>query len=218
MKRLDDIPVWLFALLTVAAFDATALGGLVCTRRCDRVVINPALDWGNDPRPQGPRLRILGLPDNGTFAEFVKVPAANVFPRPAHLSDEGAAALSLTGLTAYRAVVTRGRVQQGETTLVLGIGGGVATFALLIAKRSGARVMVTSGRPCSLAKPANVIDYMRHQYATVAIVVDHLDDNNQEGSRAILRGALNKVCVVVGVGRVWAPLWRAASRQVRRSR
>jgi zinc-binding alcohol dehydrogenase/oxidoreductase len=44
----------------------------------DRVVINPALDWGNDPRPQGPRFRILGLPDNGTFAEFVKVPAANV--------------------------------------------------------------------------------------------------------------------------------------------
>ena len=60
----------------------------------------PPLDWGNDPRAQGPRFRILGLPDNGTFAEFVKVPAANVFPRPAHLSDKRAAALPLAGLTA----------------------------------------------------------------------------------------------------------------------
>jgi NADPH:quinone reductase-like Zn-dependent oxidoreductase len=62
------------------------------------------------------------FPDNGTFAEFVEVPAANVFPRTAHLSDEGAAALPRAGLAAYRAVVTRGRVQRGETALVLGIG------------------------------------------------------------------------------------------------
>ena len=54
----------------------------------DAVVINPSLDWGDDPRIQGPRWRILGLPDNGTLAEFVKVPAPNVFPRPEGLSDE----------------------------------------------------------------------------------------------------------------------------------
>jgi NADPH:quinone reductase-like Zn-dependent oxidoreductase len=71
--------------------EVAALGtGVEGVRTGDRVVINPALDWGNDPRAQGPRFRILGLPDNGTFAEFVKVPAANVFPRSAHLSDEGA--------------------------------------------------------------------------------------------------------------------------------
>ena len=118
----------------------------------DPVLINPSLDWGDDPRVQGPRWRILGLPDNGTFAEFVKVPAANVLPRPAGLSDEEAAAVPLAGLTAYRAVVTRGRVQVGETVLVLGIGGGVATFALLIARRAGARVLVTSGSDEKLAR------------------------------------------------------------------
>jgi len=116
------------------------------------VVINPALEWGDDPRAQGPRFRILGLPDNGTFAELVTVPAANVLPRPAGLTDQEAAAIPLAGLTAYRAVVTRARVQPGETVLVTGIGGGVATFALLIARHLGARVLVTSGSEAKLAQ------------------------------------------------------------------
>jgi zinc-binding alcohol dehydrogenase/oxidoreductase len=121
-------------------------------RTGDPVVVNPTLDWGDDPRAPGPRFRILGLPDHGTYAEFVKVPAANVLPRPTHLSDEEAAALPLAGVTAYRAVVTRGRVQRGETVLVLGIGGGVATCALLIAKHCGARVLVTSGSDAKLER------------------------------------------------------------------
>jgi zinc-binding alcohol dehydrogenase/oxidoreductase len=83
---------------------------------------------------------------------LVKVPAANVLPRPPHLSDEEAAALPLAGLTAYRAAVTRGRVQRGETVLVLGIGGGVATLALRIAKQAGARVLVTSGSDAKLER------------------------------------------------------------------
>jgi len=111
----------------------------------DSVIINPSLDWGDDPAVQGPRWRILGSPDHGTFAELVTVPADALFPRPVGLSVEEAAAIPLAGLTAYRAVVTRGRVQTGETVLVLGIGGGVATFALLIARHLGARVLVTSG-------------------------------------------------------------------------
>lgn len=110
----------------------------------DAVIINPSLDWGNDPRVAGPHWRILGLPDNGTFAEFVKVPASAIYPRPKGLSDEEAAALPLAGLTGYRATVTRGNVQPGDTVLLTGIGGGVATFALLIAQKMGARVFVTS--------------------------------------------------------------------------
>jgi len=116
------------------------------------VAINPSLDWGDDPRAFGLKFRILGLPDNGTFAEQVAVPAANVLPRPAGLTDEEAAAVPLAGLTAYRAVVTRGRAQRGETVLVLGIGGGVATYALLIARQIGARVLVTSGSDEKLAR------------------------------------------------------------------
>lgn len=127
------------------AGEVAAVGsGVTGVATGDRVVINPSLEWGDDPRAQGPRWRILGLPDDGTFAEMVKVPADSIFPWPAALSDEEAAAIPLAGLTAYRAVVTRGRAQAGETVLVVGIGGGVATFALLIARHLGARVLVTS--------------------------------------------------------------------------
>jgi len=73
------------------------------------------------------------------------VPAANLFAKPAGLSWEHAAAIPLAGLTAYRAVVTRANVRPGETVVVTGIGGGVATFALLFARHLGARVFVTSG-------------------------------------------------------------------------
>jgi len=109
------------------------------------VVINPALHWGDDPRKPGKEYRILGLPDDGTFAQFVKVPAESVFPRPSHLSHEEAAALPLGALTAYRALVTRGEVKEGETVVVPGIGSGVATFVVQMAAALGARVFVTSG-------------------------------------------------------------------------
>ncbi|MDE3058334.1 MAG: zinc-binding dehydrogenase [Bacteroidota bacterium] len=109
------------------------------------VVINPTLEWGNDPRVQSPTFRILGLPDNGTYAQFVKIPVINLFPKPANLSFEEAAAIPLASVTAYRAVVTRGQVQAGETVLVTGIGGGVAVAALQIAHSLGANVIVTSG-------------------------------------------------------------------------
>ena len=116
------------------------------------VVICPSLDWGEDERAQGPNFRILGLPDDGTYAQLVKVPAANVFPKPPSLSFEDAAAIPLAGVTAYRALVTRAQVQAGETVLVPGIGGGVATFVLQFAKSLGARVLVTSGSDSKLAR------------------------------------------------------------------
>src|SRR5215213_5076637 len=109
------------------------------------VVINPALYWGDDPQKPGREYRILGLPDDGTFAQLVKVPAENVFPKPSHLSHEEAAAIPLGALTAYRALFTRGQLQEGETVLVPGIGGGVATFVVQMASAAGATVFVTSG-------------------------------------------------------------------------
>src|SRR5215213_9166447 len=101
--------------------------------------------WGDDPQKPGREYRILGLPDDGTFAQLVKVPAENVFPKPSHLSHEEAAAIPLGALTAYRALVTRGGVQEGETVVVPGIGSGVATFVVQMAAALGARVFVTSG-------------------------------------------------------------------------
>ncbi len=109
------------------------------------VVINPALHWGDNPRVSGKEYRILGLPEDGTYAQFVKVPADHVLPKPSHLSYEEAAAIPLAGLTAYRALVTRGQLQEGETVVIPGIGGGVATFLVQIAAALGAKVFVTSG-------------------------------------------------------------------------
>lgn len=116
------------------------------------VIINPSLDWGADPRAQGPAFRILGLPDSGTFAERISVPAANLAPKPAHLSWEQAAALPLAGLTAWRALFTRARLLVGERVLVTGVGGGAALFALQFAAAAGAEVWVTSGSPDKLAR------------------------------------------------------------------
>lgn len=110
------------------------------------VVINPGLDWGADERVQSANFRILGLPDDGTYAELVKVPASAVFAKPAGWSWEEAAALPLAGLTAYRAVVTRAQVGPGDRVLITGIGGGVSQFAAQIARARGARtIVVTSG-------------------------------------------------------------------------
>lgn len=109
------------------------------------VVINPSLDWGPSVEAQGKDFRILGLPDPGTFAEWIKVPATNLAPMPPHLSFAEAASLPLAGLTAYRALFTRGRIQAGEKLLVTGIGGGVALFLLRFGLAAKARVFVTSG-------------------------------------------------------------------------
>lgn len=116
------------------------------------VVINPSLDWGDNDAAQGANFRILGMPDDGTYAQLLRVPAQNVCAKPAALSFEEAAAIPLAGLTAYRAVVSRSQVRAGETVLVTGIGGGVSTFALQIAVHLGARVFVTSGSDAKLAR------------------------------------------------------------------
>lgn len=114
------------------------------------VVIDPSFNWGDDERAQGPGFQILGLPRDGTYAELVTVPADRLHDKPAPLSFEEAAAVPLASVTAYRALVTRAQVTAGETVVVTGIGGGVATCALLIAHRLGAKVFVTSGSDTKL--------------------------------------------------------------------
>ena len=108
------------------------------------VVIYPALEWGDDPLCGGKDFRVLGMPDQGTFAEYICVPRSSIYPKPRHLSWAQAAAFPLAGLTAWRAVVTHGEVKKGDRVLVTGIGGGAAGFALLWAKEKGADVIVTS--------------------------------------------------------------------------
>jgi len=116
------------------------------------VVINPSLDWGDNEHAQGGKFSILGLPRHGTLAEQVSVPVAQLSPKPAHLSWEEAAALPLAGLTAWRAVSSRGQLKGGERMLITGVGGGVAVFALQFAVPHGAEVWVTSSSTEKIAR------------------------------------------------------------------
>lgn len=109
------------------------------------VIINPGLNWGDDSRFYSPTFKILGMPDNGTFAEYIAISAKYVYPKPGHLSFEEAAALPLVGLTSWRALMTRAGLKSGEKVLVTGIGGGAALLALQLAVAAGAEVWVTSG-------------------------------------------------------------------------
>jgi len=111
----------------------------------ERVVINPAI-------VDGGRVHIIGETRDGTHAELIAVPRAYVHPIPDGLSFEEAAAFPLVFETAYRMLVTRARLQAGEWVLVWGIGGGVATAALALAKALGAQVVATSSSDEKLAR------------------------------------------------------------------
>jgi NADPH:quinone reductase-like Zn-dependent oxidoreductase len=130
----------------------TAVGAGVAAALCGQaVVIYPSLGWGPDPEIAGPEFRVLGMPDAGTYAEEIVVPAANVVRKPEHLSWAEAAALPLAGLTAYRALCFRGQLRPGQTVLIPGIGSGVSTMVLMLAKHLGARTLVTSSSAEKLA-------------------------------------------------------------------
>ena len=108
------------------------------------VIILPSLHWGDDERHPGPSFEILGDHTDGTYAELVAVPEENLVPRPKGWEWSHAAALPLAGVTAYRALFTRGGLRNGETVVILGAGSGVSTIAIALARMAGARVLVTS--------------------------------------------------------------------------
>jgi zinc-binding alcohol dehydrogenase/oxidoreductase len=109
----------------------------------ERVVINPGLDDG---------ARIVGEHIDGTDAELIAVPEEYVHPIPDGMSFEEAAAFPLTFETAYRMLVTRAGLREGEWVLVWGVGGGVGSAALMVAKALGARVLATSSSDAKLER------------------------------------------------------------------
>ena len=112
-------------------------GAGVIAGTSERVVINPGLAHEGG-------IHVLGEHRDGTHAELIAVPRTAVHPIPADLSFEEAAAFPLVFETAYRMLVTKAALQPGEWVLIWGIGGGVATAALAIAKALGANAVVTS--------------------------------------------------------------------------
>src|SRR5882672_4593323 len=111
----------------------------------ERVVINPGIEHGE-------RITVVGEHMDGTHAELVAVPESNVYPLPDDLSFEEAAAFPLVFETAYRLLVTKAQLREGEWVLLWGIGSGVALAGLEIAKSLGARALVTSSSDEKLAR------------------------------------------------------------------
>ena len=154
--------------------------------------------------------KILGEQTDGTYAQAVAIPEVNCRVIPERLSFEEAAAFPLVFLTAWRMLITKARVQPGETVLILGVGGGVSSAALQIAKRAGARVIVTSGSAEKLERARQLgadvlIDHSKNDFSRevwsitnkqgVDVVVDNVGAATWQGSvRALARGGRLVTC------------------------
>ncbi|MGO4255327.1 zinc-binding dehydrogenase [Marmoricola sp. RAF53] len=119
----------------------------------------------NDPSWTGdqtldPKRSILSERYQGTFADYVVVPRANLIPKPASLSFAEAATLPTAWLTAYRMLFTQGNLKAGDTVLVQGAGGGVATALIILARAAGLKVLATSRDE---AKRARALEIGAHE-------------------------------------------------------
>jgi zinc-binding alcohol dehydrogenase/oxidoreductase len=158
----------------------------------ERVVINPGLDDG---------AHIVGEHTNGTDAELVAVPADYVHPIPDELSFDEAAAFPMVFETAYRMLITKAQLRENEWVLVWGIGGGIATASLAIARAFGARVIATSSSDAKLERARElgadvVVNHADGDVAAVVkeatnggadVVVEHVGDATWKTSLAVAR-------------------------------
>lgn len=146
------------------------------------VIINPSLDWGNNEKFQNKDFKVLGLPDDGTFAEYIKISSDKVFEKPKHLNLDESASLPLAGLTAYRAIFSRANLNKNDKVLITGIGGGVALFAFQFALALGCEVYVSSGSDEKIKKAIhlgakagvnyNIENWEKHLNTTFDVIVD----------------------------------------------
>jgi zinc-binding alcohol dehydrogenase/oxidoreductase len=181
----------------------------------DEVVVNPSLNWGDNEKHQTEKnYKILGLPDNGTFAEYLKINKYFVHKKPGNLSQLEASCVPLAGATAFRAAIMKadiknnnnlmitrkgkvvgtltGRdtilksdIQKNENVLITGIGGGVATFAMLFALSRTPNVFVTSGSDSKIRKA-------KHLGA-----IDGVNYKNENWSKELLQKTNYKIDVII---------------------
>jgi zinc-binding alcohol dehydrogenase/oxidoreductase len=186
----------------------------------ERVVINPGLAHEGG-------VHVLGEHRDGTHAELVAVPRSAVHPIPAGLSFEEAAAFPLVFETAYRMLVTKAALQPGEWVLIWGIGSGVATAALAIAKALGANAVVTSSSEAKLARARELGADATVDHATedvparvrelsgggAHVVVEHVGEatwarslaSARTGGRIVVCGATSGPNPPAALHRIW---WR----------
>jgi NADPH:quinone reductase-like Zn-dependent oxidoreductase len=167
----------------------------------ERVVINPGFEHGD-------RILVLGEHMDGSHAELVAVPETNVYPLPDDLSFEEAAAFPLVFETAYRMLVTKACLQEGEWVLLWGIGSGIATAGLAIAKALGARALVTSssdeklerarelGADVAVRSDGDVIEAVKEATGKgVDVVLEHIGEATwQRSLQAARAGGRIAVC------------------------
>ena len=165
-----------------------------------RVVLNPGVEHGN-------RITVIGEHTDGTHAELIAVPASNVYPLDDGLSFEEAAAFPLVFETAYRMLVTRAGLQEGEWVLVWGVGGGVASAALTVAKALGAKVLATSSNDAKLEQARELgadatVNHVTGDVAAAAkevggvdVVVEHVGEATWKTSLSVVKpGGRVAVC------------------------
>jgi NADPH:quinone reductase-like Zn-dependent oxidoreductase len=191
----------------------------------DAVVVNPSLGCGRCERCLSGQenlcrsFAILGEHVSGGMAEKLALPARNVFPKPPNLSFEEAAAVPLTFMTAWHALVARAELKLGETVLVHAAGSGVGVAAVQIAKLLGARVIATAGSDAKLEKARalgadEVVNYETQDFVQevkrltgrkgVEVVFEHVGKKTWE--KSILAAGVGGRIVTVGATTGYDPL------------
>jgi NADPH:quinone reductase-like Zn-dependent oxidoreductase len=199
--------------------------GVTAVKPGDEVVVNPSLGCGRCDRCLSGqenlcrRFAILGEHVSGVMAEKAVLQARSVLPKPKNLSFEEAAAVPLTFLTAWHALVARARVRPGETVLVHAAGSGVGTAAVQIAKLFGARVIATAGSDAKLEKARGlgadeVVNYETQDFVQevkrltekrgVEVVFEHVGKKTWE--KSILAAGVGGRIVTVGATTGYDPL------------
>jgi len=174
----------------------------------DEVMVHPGVSCGHcQPCLEGEdnlcrEYDIIGYRRDGGYAEFVAVPAVNVFPKPPQLNWDEAAALPLVTVTAWHMLVGRADIKPGEDILVHAAGSGVGSIAIQIAKLFGARVITTASSDEKLAKARHLgadetINYTRADWPKevkrltdrrgVDVVFEHTGSETWPGSISSLK-------------------------------
>ena len=187
-----------------------ALGeGVTGWQAGDRVVINSNLGCGVCPACLAGKdnlcrdWHLLGETVRGTYAEYVAVPAGNLYPLPAGFDAHTAAAAALVYHTAWHSLITRGGLRPGESVLVVGASGGVNTASIQIARLAGAEVYVVGSSPEKLALAESLGAHH---------LIDRTQDENWPKTIYTLTGKRGVDVVVDNVGTTFSLSFRAAAK------
>ena len=202
----------------------------------DEVIVNPGLACGRCDRcllgrdDQCRFYTMIGYGVDGGYAELVKVPRTNIIPKPQGMGWTDAAAFPLVSLTAYHMLVTKARLDVGETVLVLGAGSGVGVAAIQIAKLHGATVIATAGSDSKLAKARelgadftinhtsqSILDEVRRLTGKkgVDVVVEHVGKATWDSSvKALSKGGRLVTCGATSGAEVTTDLRYVYNREI----